>query len=127
MMRRPSHRSLMHWLLLVALLLGGVFQPMLAAVGELHELTHGLSEQHLHDGGDVRTELAHADESGDRTAGTLHLIHHFAHCCGQVSAMLAPVIDAPLTVHAPLPIRPWTAQRVATEPALAPFRPPIRA
>lgn len=121
--RRPA-RPFLRWLLLVGLVLGGVFQPMLAAMGELHEFTHGLSEQHLHDGGDVQTEL---DEAGDRADGTLHLIHHFAHCCGQLSAMLVPSVDLPVAAHDTSPVLPGSAQRVLSDLAPAPFRPPIRA
>ncbi len=53
-------RSLLHWLVSTCLVLAMIVQPVLASVGELHEMTHGLAESHLSGEGhaDVQAELA---------------------------------------------------------------------
>jgi hypothetical protein len=128
--RRHSRRPLLHWLMLVGVMLGLVLQPVLASMGELHELTHGLAEAHLHadDSHDVETELLAQDEVGDRTASALHVVHHMAHCCGQTAAAaMAPtlaVLSCPVSSSVP---SLELTRRPASEPALAPFRPPIHA
>lgn len=40
-------RKLLHWLTIVSLMLALVLQPTLAAIGELHELGHGLDQTHI--------------------------------------------------------------------------------
>ncbi len=128
MTRVARHRrNLLHWLITVSLTLALVLQPTLAAIGELHEQGHGLDETHLASEGHeaVTDEVAEHGESGDRTAGLLHAIHHITHCCGQVAV---PAIERLQTsvrlVHAAEP-DDLAAARPASEPLLAPFRPPI--
>lgn len=121
-------RSLLHWLVSTCLVLAMIVQPVLASIGEMHELAHGLAETHVSgdDHDDVRAELAAQGEAGDREATTLHLVHHMAHCCGQTAApavsfdpAVLPVAEGPLAICAAL-------ERPADEPRLAPFRPPIQ-
>ena len=71
-------RKLLHWLTIVSLMLALVLQPTLAAIGELHELGHDLDQTHIatEDHGAVTDEIAEHGESGDGTAGFLHLVHH---------------------------------------------------
>jgi hypothetical protein len=113
-------RSLLHWLVSTCLVLAMIVQPVLASIGEMHELAHGLAETHVSgDDHDVRAELAAQGEA-------LHLVHHMAHCCGQTAvpvvsfaAALVPVAAGPLAICSAL-------ERPADEPRLAPFRPPIQ-
>jgi hypothetical protein len=121
-------RSLLHWLVSTCLVLAMIVQPVLASIGEMHELAHGLAETHVSgdDHDDVRAELAAQGEAGDREATTLHLVHHMAHCCGQTAApavsfdpAVLPEAEGPLAICAAL-------ERPADEPRLAPFRPPIQ-
>lgn len=113
---------------MVSLLLALVVQPLLGAVGELHELTHvtGPAGHHAEHGA-LADELANANESENGDAATLHVIHHLVHCCGQTAAM-TPM--APL-----LPTRPrlstsrfaFRSQPVAMAHLTGVFRPPIAA
>src|SRR3546814_10948534 len=54
-------------------------------MGELHELAHDPTGGHAHvDHGDaLADELSAADAEEKGTAVTLHVLLHFAHCCGQ--------------------------------------------
>ena len=121
-------RSLLHWLVSTCLVLAMIVQPVLASIGEMHELAHGLAETHVsgNDHDDVGAELAAQGEAGDREATTLHLVHHMAHCCGQTAvpavsfdAALVPVAAGSLAICSAL-------ERPADEPRLAPVRPPIQ-
>lgn len=129
MTRVARHRRrFFHWLVSLSLMLAFVVQPALAAVGELHELGHGADETHfaLEGGESIAEEIAEHGESGDLAAGVLHIVHHIFHCCGQVTT---PAVEAfpplPPPMHVPGP-KASTAARPASEPLLAPFRPPIR-
>ena len=111
---------------LVALSL--VSQPVLAALGELHEakahpVTAGLHLEHRA----PDSRLASDANSSSEEDGTLHLLLHFAHCCVQTTAM--PAIDSLRLAMVP-------AARLSSAPLDAPqpdarlrqpFRPPIRA
>ncbi len=122
-----QRRKLLHWLITVSLMLALVLQPTLAAVGELHELGHGLGETHLASEGHapVTDEVAEHGESGDPTAGLLHVIHHIAHCCGQVALPAFEPHPASVQVmHAAVPDG-LTAAPPANDSLLGPFRPPI--
>lgn len=123
------HRSFLHWLVSTCLVLAMVVQPVLASVGELHELTHGLAEAHLSgdDPYDVQAELAAQGEAGDREATTLHLVHHMAHCCGQTAAPAVGFESAVVLVGGQMPAVFWSLEPPDDEPRLAPFRPPIQA
>ena len=106
------------WLMLAILALGLVVQPILGSVSELHELTHDVAGTH---GGD-KTLTAGEDD----TAGTLHVMHHFAHCCGHA----VPTAAAPLALsrigHSE-PTKLTDSRLVPSGRWHAPFRPPIAA
>lgn len=126
---RRHRRTLLRWLTCLSLVLALIVQPTLAAVGELHELGHGLEEAHLATAecGSVSAEIAAHQENGDHAAGALHVVHHFAHCCGQTAA---PALGSLLDFNAPPPTRlaaDWLITRPTSAPVLAPFRPPIAA
>jgi hypothetical protein len=112
---------------LAVLALSLLLRPVLSSIGEVHELAHDPSGQHL--------DITHAGQSsthndaGERKEGkdasTLHALLHFAHCCGQAST--APP-DGPDRLQHPLPVS-VIADNGTLRPPLArwtpPFRPPI--
>ena len=83
------------------LALGLAFQPVMTAVGEMHEFAH--------------------DQDGSET---LHLLLDFAHCCGSAAAVL-PVLE-PLST---LPVADRLVVEKASPPSAvplpSPFKPPI--
>src|SRR3546814_12447706 len=79
-------RRLLPFLRVLALALfalGLVLQPVMAAVGEMHELAHDPSGTHSHDlhVDELNAELAAAGEQNQGGAKTLHVLLHFSHCC----------------------------------------------
>lgn len=106
--------------------LGLVLQPVMAAVGEMHELAHDPSGMHGHDvhADEIDMELAASGEQDQGGAKTLHVLLHFAHCCGATVALL--------TVFEPIPaIRAHDRLTIARAPIPpevrlpSPFKPPI--
>ena len=127
MIRTPRQKSpWLRSLVFVLLALGLFLQPVFAAVGEAHEFEHNSSGMHAHGlhPDDVAAELAAAGEQSEDGAETLHVLLHFAHCCGATAAML-PVLK-------PIPIVPL-GDRLAIAKApippqarlTSPFKPPI--
>jgi hypothetical protein len=116
------------------LALGMALMPVVASVGEIHELAHEGSGSHPmathgdhHDAADDSHSEPEADVAGEDGQGSdpLHALLHYAHCCGQQSvtgAGLMPVLAQPAASAALL--MPGT-QVVPHAPVLAPFRPPI--
>ena len=100
--------SLPRLLVLALLVLGVLAKPVLASIGEVHELQHDPAGRHLHLDDDGRhlpvaddaradsepttTRPAGAPSDGD---GLLHELLHFAHCCGQ-SPQSVPAVAATL-------------------------------
>jgi uncharacterized protein involved in copper resistance len=159
--RRPLLPLPLRVFVLAMFALGLVSQPVIAALGDLHELAHEAAAAHaalVHtdhadhshvDRADVdhadHVHTAHADvdhadqadsvdadltaagDSGHAPAGTLHLLMHHAHCCGQ-SAMTA-LSAVGLVLATPNGSRPALpgSQRLLQAPSFAPFRPPITA
>jgi hypothetical protein len=125
-LRRPRLERVLRTGLLLVLALCMAFQPVLAAVGELHELAqHEESVPgHLDGAWDSHGPEDAAGTSHDPNE-TLHVLLHFAHCCGHSNglttgglAQLAPPVRACLSAPRIQPPRP--AERLG-----APFRPPI--
>jgi len=135
-MIRPRHRLpfVLRMFVLGLLALGMALMPVLASVGELHELAHDPSGSHglamhgdHHDAADDSHNEPAADGAGEDGQGPdpLHALLHFAHCCGQQSltaSALMPVLAQPEPSAALLMPDAQVAPR---SPALAPFRPPI--
>lgn len=113
-MTRFRHRRLLSLLRIVTLALFAlamVVQPVMAAAGEMHEFSHDASGLHSH------AHVLHAGDIGidDIDAGAdapvLHVLLHFAHCCGTTTAMVPsvdsfpvePVINHVLSVEVPDP------------------------
>lgn len=123
---RLSFRTLWVGLLAVALMV----QPLVAAIGEVHELSHaagslGAVAAHADDHSGVQ----HADQAPDEPESNdaMHVLLHFAHCCSQTPTTLGAAqvqllaiagSDAPLVAAAPL------ALQTSTNDVL---RPPIAA
>lgn len=124
----------LHVFVLGMLALGMALMPVLASLGELHELAHDPSGSHAMAAHDVHHNavadshdepVPDADGEDRQGSDPLHALLHFAHCCGQQSltaAALMPVLAQPEPSAALL--MP-DAQVVPRSPALAPFRPPI--
>ena len=106
--------------------LGLVLQPVMAAVGEMHELAHDPSGTHSHDlhADELDAELAAAGEQDQGEAKTLHVLLHFSHCCGAATALL-PVLEC--IPAAPAQGRLAIAKAPIPPAALlpSPFKPPI--
>lgn len=106
--------------------LGLVLQPVMAAVGEMHELAHDPSGAHGHDlhADELDAELAASGEQDQGGAKTLHVLLHFAYCCGAAAALL-PVFEPIASISAP--IRLAIAKAPVPPPAHlpSPFKPPI--
>ncbi|HYM87350.1 MAG TPA: hypothetical protein VET30_11540 [Pseudoxanthomonas sp.] len=123
MIRLPRHRiaKLLRLPALVLLMLAVLVNPVLAAVGDLHESSHGGVEQtQLTDSHD------HADDAGaqEEEVDLLHALMHAAHCCGHLTAILS----TPFVSHSPpfsdaAPVPAFAAPH--SPPRTDHFRPPI--
>ncbi|MGH8026426.1 MAG: hypothetical protein ACREO0_06830 [Pseudoxanthomonas sp.] len=103
---------------LALLVLAVLVNPVFAAVGDLHESSHGSAEhaQPL----DVHDHAGTQEEEGD----LLHALMHAAHCCGHLTAILS----APFVPYAPsssgdAPMPAFASPH--SPPRTDPFRPPI--
>jgi hypothetical protein len=104
-----------------------ILRPTLSSIGEAHELAHHAGSEH----GLLDQGQPSEDRAGDGAAqegqgsGTLHVLSHFAHCCGQ-SSLVAP--EGLVAVAAPLQAM-LSAQSAKGQVARGrwptPFRPPI--
>ena len=106
--------------------LGLVLQPVMAAVGEMHELAHDPSGTHSHDlhADELDAELVAAGEQDQDGAKTLHVLLHFSHCCGATAALL-PVLERIPPVPAPNQLAVAKAPIPPAALLPSPFKPPI--
>lgn len=125
---RHLSRSILRSSALLLLLLCLIAQPVLAAWGEMHELT-----AHAHATGqdsalDHRAPHAYTtidEDRGEDASDPNHALSHHAHCCGQpqlpfLSQLPLPVFELTSMMPSPATTRPIAASHSAT-----PFRPPI--
>lgn len=106
MSRRRATAVFLRLAVLALLALGLCLQPVLAAMGEVHEVaahaaqaaTH--ADVHAHGHADVAVQDGDAGRGPERES-PLHLLLHFAHCCGQ-SASVLPALLPKLTATAGL-------------------------
>lgn len=136
MMIHARHRLpfVLRVIVLGLLALGMALMPVLASLGELHELAHdpsgspGLAthgEHHAAASDSHDFDEADADGAEGQGSDPLHALLHFAHCCGQQSlsgSAFMPLLAQSGSIAALL--MPDT-QDVPLAPALAPYRPPI--
>lgn len=103
-------------------------QPVLGALGEMHEFsahaaTAGLHLDHLTPHEEAQAGSAAQEDTGS----TLHMLLHYAHCCGQTVALAAgEFASLPVVLASAHPLPPVSPQ-VAASHLTNPFRPPIRA
>ncbi len=104
---------------LALLMLAVLVNPVLAAVGDLHESSLGGAEHSLPADGHGREGGAGAGE-GD----LLHALMHAAHCCGHLTAILStPLISQQALFSGAAPVPAFAAPH--SPPYTDHFRPPI--
>lgn len=122
---RPAPRwlSALRMLAVAMLVFGLVARPVLASIGETHELAHDPSGQHGH--AIEMGTAADGDASEERSPG--HALLHFAHCCGQMSVTMTevPSLSGAALIAGPLLV--YESGPAAAGVRGSPFRPPIRA
>lgn len=128
MLRLLRHRRfiLLRLPALAVLLLAVLANPVLASLGDLHELGNG--NEHLHavnEHADATTGHDHAN--GDAGEGDLlHALMHASHCCGHLTAIVPAPMRVPamrLATMAPV----MAAVPVGHAPRGSLLRPPITA
>ena len=123
MLRIPHYRivRLLRLPALALLVFAVLVNPVFAAVGDLHESSHGRVEHaQLGDSHDQADNAGLREEGGD----LLHALMHAAHCCGHLTAILS----TPFVAHPPLfsdavPAPVFAAPH--SPPRTDHFRPPI--
>lgn len=112
---------------LVLLVFGLVAMPVLAAMGELHELAHDPAGMHALSGHDEPAPNAAQDDEPREEGGseTLHTLIHFAHCCGQSPLASVPALVFVASSPAGGVLLLPEPQLLSQASSLAPFRPPI--
>ena len=126
MHRRPFHRwpFVLRAAALLAFALCLVTRPMVAAWGEMHEITMHADSAAGHSGhgaSDLRSAAASDAEPGDLA----HLLLHHAHCCGPSTGLIDT--GQSLLLHSFLSVGPPLIATLAAMPKriALPFRPPI--
>lgn len=120
--------TVLHLLVLAFVALGMAAQPVLSALGDMHQAAHDVAvqDQPAHDHFD--SDSHEADAAHDLgTPPLLHELLHLAHCCGHPVAHALPTGLLPPGVaphgqpatHAAASRHEWRR--------IAPFRPPITA
>ena len=110
--------------------LGLALQPVLASLGELHELAHDQADTHAHavpahPSDNDNDEPGAADSADPGRSGVLHSLMHLAHCCGSFTAALTAGLRV-MPVALGADTRALAESQIPLQSrALAPFRPPI--
>lgn len=103
-------------------------QPVLGALGEMHEFSAHAATADLHLDHLTPHEEAQAGSAAQEdTGGTLHLLLHYAHCCGHTLALAADQFTAPSLMHTSAQSLPPVSPQAAASHFTNPFRPPIQA
>lgn len=125
------HRFLRrHWLpllrvpALAVLLLAVLANPVLAAIGDLHEIGEGGGHVHAVEAPPHGHATDHAAAHDDENPSLLHALMHASHCCGHLTA----IVPHTLPLMSPPPAQALVASAGCLSPTrrLEPrFRPPI--
>ena len=115
--------------MLLVLAFGLVAQPVLGAMGEVHELTAHADTAGGHTGHHApHASVAAAPADDTRDAGApMHELLHYAHCCGHAPGLAATGVSLPTFQWIRSAPDDHEAQAVASSRAATPFRPPISA
>ena len=101
MSRRRATAMLLRLAVLALLALGLCLQPVLATLGEAHELAAHAAQAatHAHVHADTHADAHAEDVAPPADAGRApepespsHLLMHLAHCCGQSASVLPPLL-----------------------------------
>jgi hypothetical protein len=127
---RIRHRphSILRNASLLLLLLCLIAQPVLAAWGEMHELTAHAETTGQDSALDHRAPHAHTtieEGSGADASDPTHALSHHAHCCGQPQLPFLSQLPLPLFEPASMMPSPATTRPIAASHSATPFRPPI--
>lgn len=124
--RRLRHVWSISLILVFALCLA--VQPVLAALGEMHAFSAHAATADLHlEHRAPHEEVQAGSAAQEDTGGTLHLLLHYAHCCGHTVALAVDEFAAPSLMLDSTPVLPSVSQQVVASHLGNPFRPPIRA
>ncbi|HEY0332517.1 MAG TPA: hypothetical protein VGC74_02225 [Stenotrophomonas sp.] len=124
-------RQLSRWLRLPALallVLAVLANPVLAAVGDLHEASRGTAT-HLHSAQDhdLSDQAAYdGDDASGQFDDLLHALVHAAHCCGHLTAVPSVALSA-TGLWLPSPSPECSPMLRACGSFESPIRPPIAA
>lgn len=115
-------------LVLAFVALGMAAQPVLSALGDMHQAAHDIAaqDQPAHD--HFARDTHEADAAHDLgTPPVLHELLHLAHCCGHPVAveLVASVLPDAAAPHAQPASRSVASRHERRR--IAPFRPPITA
>lgn len=116
--------SSLRTLVLALFVLGVIVQPVAASMSEIHELSHDPVE-HQTLAEHLNVSASENDEDG--APGRLHVLHHFAHCCGQFTGIVAVTVELQLPPALSGLLLTGESLARSDSRALAPFRPPITA
>ena len=113
---------------LAVLLLAVLANPVLASLGDLHELGSGGDHLHAvseHAGESAGNDHGHADgEAGE--GDLLHALMHASHCCGHLTAIVPAAMRVPaMKLLSAAPVAATVP--VPRAPATSLLRPPISA
>lgn len=113
-------------ILLAVLALALFLRPTLSAMGEAHELAHDSAGQHvLFDHGQAEEGPNGAAPDEGKGGSTLHVLAHFAHCCGQGTLAVTPIAAMAITPLPPAAPTPHFQASFSRARWQTPFRPPI--
>ncbi len=130
MTQRIRHlpRSILRSSALLLLLLCLIAQPVLAAWGEMHEMTAHADTAGQDSAPDHRAPHSHTvldEDSGGDADDPIHALSHHAHCCGQPQLPFLAQLPLPVFELTSMMPRPATTRPIAASHFATPFRPPI--
>jgi len=131
MFRHLRHRwsQILRTSVLLVLALGLMVQPVLGALGEVHEFTAHTDSAHGHTDHNLPHEHAVAAQADDErdVGGPMHQLLHYAHCCGHSAGLASAELPLPSFHWVATPPGDSQASSVVPSHATTPFRPPISA